>query len=95
MAGWPGEIFGASVVQVMSLLSVGFLRLFGYAFLLAVPVGWWGAHVWLANYAYRTSLNVWIFLDSGLLMGAFAVAILLLRTFKAAMANPAQSLRTE
>jgi predicted permease len=86
---------GASVAQVMSLLSAGFLRLFGYAFLIAVPMGWWGAHVWLANYAYRTSLSVWIFLDSGLLMGAFAVVILLLRTFKAAIANPATSLRTE
>ncbi len=62
------RVLGASVLQVMSLLSVDFLWLIGYAFLIAVPLGWWGAHAWLANYAYRTSLSVGIFLDAGLLL---------------------------
>ena len=89
------KILGATVTQLISLLSFDFLKLIGWAFLIAVPIAWWGAHAWLDNFAYRTTLTAWIFLAGGLLMGGIALVILLLRTFQAATANPVENLRTE
>ena len=89
------KILGASVAQVISLLSADFLKLVGVAFGVAVPIAWWGTHAWLNNFAYRTALSWWIFVAGGLLMGAMALVILLLRTFRAATANPVDSLRSE
>jgi len=89
------KIVGASVLQLIGLLSVDFLRLIALAFLVAVPIAWWGAHKWLDNFADRTSLNWWIFAAGGLLMLSVAFVILLLRTFKAATANPVVALRSE
>ncbi len=89
------KIVGASVAQIIFLLSSDFLKLIAWAFLITVPVAWWGAHAWLDNFAYRTSLSWWIFLAGGAMMGGIAIVILLLRTFRAANANPADSLRTE
>jgi len=89
------KIIGASVSQIIFLLSSDLLKLIGWAFLIAVPIAWWGVHSWLNNYAYRINLDLWTFLAGGLLMGGIAFVILLLRTFKAAVANPVDSLRIE
>jgi putative ABC transport system permease protein len=63
--------------------------------LIAAPLAWWGGHSWLENFAYRTSFSWWIFIAGGLLMAGIAISILLLRTVKAAAANPVDNLRTE
>jgi ABC-type antimicrobial peptide transport system permease subunit len=65
------------------------------AFLIAVPLAWWCAHKWLQNFAYRTSISWWVFALGGLVMFAMAMLVLGVRTFKAANANPVDSLRTE
>lgn len=89
------KIVGASVAQIIVLLSADFLKLLAWAFLIAVPLAWWGANSWLNGFAYRTGLSGWIFVTGGLIMGIVSGLILLLRTFRAALANPAKSLRTE
>jgi hypothetical protein len=89
------KIIGASVTQLIALLSADFLKLIGLAFLITVPIAWWGTHKWLENFAYRTGLSWWIFLAGGGIMGGIAFIILFIRTFQAALANPVNSLRTE
>ncbi len=89
------KVIGASITQLVTLLSVDFLQLIGIAFVISVPVAWWGAHKWLENFAYRTNINWWIFLLGGLIMFVMALIILCMRTFKAASANPVTSLRSE
>jgi putative ABC transport system permease protein len=89
------KIIGASVAQLIALLSADFLRLIGLAFLITVPIAWWGTHKWLENFAYRTELSWWLFLAGGGIMLLIAFIILLIRTFQAAVANPVNSLRTE
>jgi len=89
------KIVGASITQIITLLSADFLKLIALAFVLAVPVAWWGANKWLDNFAYRTTLSWWVFVAGGLLMMLIAFVILLLRTFRVASANPVNSLRTE
>jgi ABC-type antimicrobial peptide transport system permease subunit len=89
------KILGATVAQIIVLLSSDFLKLVGWAFLIAVPLAWWGGSAWLNNFAYRTHLSWWIFLVGGAVMAGAALIILLLRTFKTANSNPVESLRTE
>ena len=89
------KVLGASVAQIISLLSKDFLRLIAIAFIISLPPAWYCANKWLANFAYRIELNAWIFITGGLIMLSFAFLILGIKTFKAASANPVKSLRTE
>ncbi len=89
------KILGASVKQIITLLSVDFLKLLTIAFIIAIPIAWWQTHSWLQNFAYHTELSWWIFLISGVIMIIAALLIICLRAGKAAIANPVKSLRTE
>jgi len=89
------KVIGASVMQIISLLSKDFLKLVLIAFIIAIPIAWWGGNKWLQNFSYKTNINIWIFMLGGAIMFAMALLILCLRTFKAAAANPVKSLRTE
>jgi ABC-type antimicrobial peptide transport system permease subunit len=89
------KVIGASVGQLVALLSKDFLKLIIIGFAIAVPFAWWGANSWLQNFAYKTSLSWWVFASGGLIMLALAFIVLSVRTFKVASANPVKSLRTE
>ena len=89
------KVIGASVIQLVTLLSKDFLKLVAIAFLIAIPIAWWGSYKWLQNFAYKTTLSWWLFLSGGIIMFLMAVVILGIRTFKAATVNPVDSLRTE
>jgi putative ABC transport system permease protein len=89
------KVIGASVTQLVSLLSKDLLSLVLIAFLIAVPIAWYAANAWLQNFAYRTALSWWIFLAGGAAMFAISLFILCARTIKAAMENPVKSLRAE
>jgi len=89
------KVIGASVMQIVLLLSRDFVRLIGMAILISLPIAWWGGRKWLENYVYRTRLSWWIFAAGGAVLLCFALAVLCLRTFRAAAANPADSLRSE
>lgn len=89
------KVIGASVSQIVSLLSKDFLKLVLIAFVIAVPIAWWGAHKWLDNFAYKTELSWWIFLIGGVVMALLALITISIQTIRAALANPVDSLRTE
>ena len=89
------KILGASVKQIITLLSIDFVKLLASAFIIAIPIAWWQTHSWLQNFAYHTQLSWWIFLLSGVIMITAALLIICIRSGKAAMANPVKSLRTE
>lgn len=89
------KVLGATVTQIITLLSKDFAKLIAIAFFIAVPIAWWTTHNWLQNFAYHTQLSWWIFLLSGVIMIFSAMVILCIRAGKAALANPVKSLRTE
>ncbi len=89
------KVLGASVANIVSLLSKDFVLLVMIAFVIAAPLSWWVMNTWLQNFAYRTSINWWVFAASGLSMIIIALITLSIQTVKAAMANPVKSLRTE
>ncbi len=89
------KVLGASVRQLLILISKEFLKLVAIAFVIAVPLTWWLMSNWLQNYKYRISISLWLFVVVGLVMFALTLVVVSLNTLKAATANPVESLRTE
>lgn len=89
------KVLGASVPQIVSLLSKDFVQLVLVAFVIAAPGAWWAMHEWLNDFAYRTNISWWIFGLSGAAMAAAALLTLSIQTIRSATASPVKSLRTE
>ncbi len=89
------KVMGASVSNIINLLSKDFLKLVVISFFIAAPAAWYFMHKWLADFAYRTSISWWIFALAGLLAILIAVITISFQAFRAAVANPVKSLRTE
>jgi putative ABC transport system permease protein len=89
------KVLGAGILQIVHTISKDFLKLVLLAFIIAAPVAWWGLNKWFENFAYHTQISVWYFAAAGALMILIAVITLSFQTFRAAMANPVKSLRTE
>jgi ABC-type antimicrobial peptide transport system permease subunit len=89
------KVLGASVFNVWKLLSNEFIVLVIISLFISMPVTWYYMHSWLQNYEYRTDLSWWIFLIAGI--GAVTITILTVsfQAIKAALMNPAKTLRTE
>jgi putative ABC transport system permease protein len=89
------KVLGASVAQIIALISTDFLRLVLIAFIIATPLAWIGINQWLQNFAYRTPVAWWIFGAAGLFMMVISFITLSFQTINAAIANPVKSLRTD
>lgn len=89
------KVLGASVTNIVSILSKEFIKLVAIAFVVATPLVWWAFQRWLDNFAVRTEGNWWVFAVSGLGMVVIAMMTLGIQTIRAARANPIDSLRTE
>jgi ABC-type antimicrobial peptide transport system permease subunit len=89
------KIIGATVSQLVLLLSRDFLKLIGLAILIALPISWWGSRKWLENFAYKTNLSWWVFTLGGAALLLIALVILCIRTLRSALANPVNALRSE
>ena len=89
------KVLGASVRNVVSLLSTDFLKLVFIALLIAIPIAWLAANKWLENYPYRITLSWWMFTIAGLLVIVVAFLTVSFQAMKAAFANPVKNLRTE
>jgi putative ABC transport system permease protein len=89
------KVLGASVGQLVALLSGHFLRLVAMAFVLAAPLAWWAMGRWLDNFAYRIDIGWWAFASAGLLATGIALLTVSYQSVKAALINPVKSLRNE
>lgn len=89
------KVLGSSVPGIISLLSKDFIRLVLIAIILAVPLAWWFMDNWLQSFAYRISINWWVFAFAGLAAIFIALLTVSFQAIKAAIANPVKSLRTE
>jgi len=89
------KVLGATVTQIVSLISKDFMQLVILAFVITVPLAWMAMHNWLQDFAYRTSMSWWVFVISGGLMFLIALLVLSIQIIRAAQLNPVKSLRTE
>ncbi|RYG43423.1 MAG: FtsX-like permease family protein, partial [Chitinophagaceae bacterium] len=89
------KVLGASVANVVYLLSLNFTRLILIASVIAVPLAWFAINNWLEGFAYRVSVNWVIFLGASLSALIIAWLTVGYESIKAAVANPVRSLRAE
>ncbi|MFT3823411.1 MAG: ABC transporter permease [Chitinophagaceae bacterium] len=89
------KILGATVTQLVALLSKDFVKLVLLAFVITVPLAWWAMDKWLQSFAYRTNVSWWIFAVCGAAMLAIAMGIMAFKVIKAAISNPVKALRSE
>jgi putative ABC transport system permease protein len=89
------KVMGASIQNIVRLLSRHFVRLVLWANLISWPLAWFAIHHWLEDYAYRIPLSWWVFALAGALAMGIALVTVSILAFRAAVANPVNSLRTE
>ncbi|MEO1623745.1 MAG: ABC transporter permease [Bacteroidota bacterium] len=89
------KVLGASVLGIVAMLSKEFFRLLLIAFVVAVPLAWYGMDSWLENFAYRIDIEWWVFVIAALTIGLIAAISVGFQSVKAAIANPIDSLRNE
>jgi putative ABC transport system permease protein len=89
------KVLGASVVRIFRMLTLDFLWPVTLAFVIAMPVVWYFMHGWLQDFAYRTTVPWWIFAFCGLAAVAIAILTVGVQALRAAVRNPARTLRTE
>ncbi|HEY1869656.1 MAG TPA: FtsX-like permease family protein, partial [Chitinophagaceae bacterium] len=89
------KVLGASVSNIVNLLSKEFLKLVAISSLIAFPITWLAMNKWLLDFAYRTGMSWWVFLAAGILATLIALITISFQAVKAAITNPVKSLRTE
>ncbi|MBZ4191473.1 ABC transporter permease [Niabella beijingensis] len=89
------KVLGATISQVLLLISHEFLKLVLIAFVIAVPLTWWLMHQWLEKYTYHIDISILVFAAVGVMVLLLALIVVGLNTLRAAVANPVRSLRTE
>ncbi|RNC79300.1 MAG: FtsX-like permease family protein [Balneola sp.] len=89
------KVLGASVSQIVYLLSTNFTKLVLIAFLLASPIAYFGMNKWLESFAYYKPISVWIFLVGGGIALAIALFTISFQAIRSALLNPAHTLKDE
>ncbi|MDR3693715.1 ABC transporter permease [Mucilaginibacter sp.] len=89
------KVLGAGVDNIVATLSADFVKLVFASVVVSTPLAWWLMNEWLQDFAYRITINAWVFIAAGGTVILIAVLTVSIQTIKAAMANPVKSLRSE
>ncbi|HWZ14162.1 MAG TPA: ABC transporter permease [Mucilaginibacter sp.] len=89
------KVLGASVASVTAMLSKDFIALVILAIIIATPIAWYAMNKWLQDYAYRISIQWWVFAVAGIAAITIAFLTISFQSVRAALANPVKSLRSE
>ncbi|QHT67034.1 FtsX-like permease family protein [Rhodocytophaga rosea] len=89
------KVLGASVGQLLFLLSKDFVLLLLLANMIALPLAWFGIHAWLQNYAYHIDITPWLLVLPSLMVLLMALFTVSFQTLRSAKENPVKALRYE
>jgi len=89
------KVLGASVASIVMLLSKDLLKLVLTALFVASPVAWWAMNRWLQDFAYKITIDWWVFAVAGGLATGVALLTVSYQSIRAALMNPVKSLRSE
>jgi putative ABC transport system permease protein len=89
------KVMGASVTQIVGMMSKEFVKLVVIAFLIAIPLSWYAMQKWLQGFEYKTPLNIAPFIYAGLSALIIALVTISYESLRAANADPAKTLRNE
>ena len=89
------KVLGATTTNLVTMLSTGFLKLVGIAFIIAIPFTWYAMAKWLENFAYRIDIHWWTFFVAGIIAIILAFVTVSIQSLRAAISNPVESIRSE
>ena len=89
------KVLGATVANIVGLLSRDFVKLVVVAFVLAAPLAWYAMRRWLQDFTYRVELEWWVFAVAGGAAVLIALLTVSIQSMKVALRNPVKSLRSE
>jgi putative ABC transport system permease protein len=89
------KILGATVTDILALVSKDFLRLVVIAFIIAAPIAFFAISRWLNDFTYKTAIYWWVFAIAGGATLFIALLTISLQAIKTALTNPIKNLRTE
>ena len=89
------KVLGASISHIVAKLSIDFVQLVFLSFIISMPIAWYAGVTWLENYPYRIEMGWAMFALATVTVLFIAMVTISFQAFKAAIANPVKSLRTE
>ncbi len=89
------KVNGASVLKILKLLNIDFIKWIGIAFIIAVPIAWYVMNSWLENFALKTNISWWVYVLAGIMALGITLFTVSWQSFAAANGNPVDALRDE
>jgi putative ABC transport system permease protein len=89
------KVHGAGVGEIVRMLNVNFIRWIVLAFIVAAPISGIVIHNWLQNFAYKTPVSWWIFLLAGVTVLMLSLVSVSVQSWRAAITNPAEVVKSE
>jgi putative ABC transport system permease protein len=89
------KVLGATVTDLVQLLTKDFLKLVVVAFFIAAPLAWYLSNKWLEDFTYRINLEWWMFIAAGICAALITLITISYQAIKSSFTNPVKSLRTE
>lgn len=89
------KVLGASIANIIALLSKDFLVLVILGFTISIPITWYGMSKWLSEFAYRIEIGATIYILSAIIAITIAVITVSTQSIKTALANPVDSLKND
>lgn len=89
------KVLGSTTIDILNLLLRDSLKIVLFAFVVAMPIAYYIGEEWLERFAYRISLDIWIYFSSGIISLTIAIITIIIAITDAAKANPVKLLRTE
>lgn len=89
------KVHGATVGEILSMFNKAYLKIVAICFVIAAPIAWYGVNKWLESFAYQVPMYGWVFMLAFLLVLAITLLTVTFQNWKAANANPVDSLKSE
>ncbi|MBQ8070121.1 MAG: hypothetical protein IJ202_04675, partial [Bacteroidales bacterium] len=89
------RVNGATVGSILQMINKKYLIMAGASFVIAAPMAYWLMAAWRKGFAYQAHVPVWIFLVALIAVAAITLAVVTLQSWRAANANPVESLKNE
>jgi putative ABC transport system permease protein len=89
------KVLGASLGQIMSILSLDFIKLFLFSLVISIPLSWYVMNNWLDDFAYKINLGWEVFFIATFITFLISFATMSIKTIGAAISNPIEALRNE
>jgi putative ABC transport system permease protein len=89
------KVHGSTEVEILTMLNRGFIRIIALAFVIAVPVAYYFSMKFLQGFAYKISLNVWVFVMAGAFAVLLSVVFVSMQSWRTVTSNPVKMLKSE